>query len=312
MEMRFKSQGTVQIIELAGALGEAEAAAVRFKLESKINQGRQKVLFDLSHYEIANSSAMAFLHMILGYALTRQVLVASSGLSSNQWEKLILNDGRQIKSFFSREEAFIFLDKTPAPNHLASLGEKAPAKAEEQKAIGLKKLLEKYEIFQHDNDLNPFRLDMIAEQYRASSQPSLLAVEKKAQALVDTSRIEIVDLEAQCDSMALKIKNYMLHRKSPLGGKELELKEKVLIEEINEARALLGKAESLLSQAEQKGQEAKKEADAETAELDDVIRELEKKIETTEKKNLEEEKSLKDQDAKEQLNFEAKMKSVTG
>jgi len=82
MEISFSAVENVQVVELAGRLGEAEAAAVRFKLEEKINQGRTKVLFDLTRYDLLDESARGHVIGIILYSITRDALTACCGIET--------------------------------------------------------------------------------------------------------------------------------------------------------------------------------------------------------------------------------------
>ena len=100
MEISFKTQGDVQIVEIDGAMGDAEAAAVRVKLEQKINQGRAKVLFDLSNFTIENDAARKLLLGVLVYTLTRGALTACCGIKSSQRPLLIVPGQYAAENFF--------------------------------------------------------------------------------------------------------------------------------------------------------------------------------------------------------------------
>ena len=109
MEINFSNQQGVQIVTLKGSLGQAEASAVRNKLEQKFNQGRTKILFNLTGYHVDDDTARSIIINILTFCINRGVLVACCGTAPEQWPFLVVPGNIQPKIFLSLEEGFAFL-----------------------------------------------------------------------------------------------------------------------------------------------------------------------------------------------------------
>lgn len=294
MEISFTAKEGIQIVEIAGQLGESEAAAVRFKLDQKINQGRSRVLFDLGRYNLLDNAARDLLLGVILYCMNRDALVACAGVEPKNWPLLILPEDKRVKIFLSKNEGLDYLEKTPLPSaeRKASLGPQKKKGDEEVKTKALEQLLKKYEIFQHADDSDPYRLGFLAEQYAKSPSSEALVEERKAQNEFLKVRDELKTLETECEGLAQQVKMRMLLRKIPLTAKELDLKQRTLDQDLQNTQNFI---KDLETQAEARRDDVATLAYAiEKAKADFqlVIKDLEGKIEKTSQENEEVKKKL--------------------
>ena len=239
MEISFSTHLEVQIILISGRLGQAEGAAVRNKLSEKINQGRNKVLFELSTYDLSDNTARTQVISAILYAMNRDVTVACAHSDLALWPFLVLPSGNKtLKIFLSREEALSFLDSQNSPKLKSSAqGTKSKTEAEineEFKSKALKILLEKYSIFQTSDLDDPLRLEFFAAEYLKSGRGDIFDAEKKASELLVKTDNELAELELNCSRLAGEVKRASLNRKIPFDEKELMLKRDTFNQTISE------------------------------------------------------------------------------
>jgi anti-anti-sigma regulatory factor len=330
MEIKFSTSDDVQIISISGALSQAEAAAVRNKLEDKINLGRSKVIFDLADYQLDDNAARSYLLNIVTYSLNRGVLSACCGAPPALWPLLLVGGTLQAQTFLSRSEALEYLKKQTAPkikthaaaevasdanttsSTLKSLTQKTEDEIQEaRKSQALKDLLQQYSVFQQTDQDDPFRLDFFAQQIKADSSVEALAAEKKASESVVKIDEEILALEADCKKLASQLKHATIVRKSPVSEKELHLKQETLDKGLGELKtqvkslAMSFETRELELDTLLKSFEYLKITSAATlAALEQEFANLQK---TSESKLNE----LKTRDAAEQLEFDEKKKALT-
>jgi hypothetical protein len=312
MEISFSTNGDIQVVTIKGALGEPEAAAVRFKLEAKINQGRMKVLFDASAYTITDNAARGNLLGIILYSINRNTLTVCCGVPTEHWPLMILQGGKQVKLLISINEGIDYLSKTPLPGDQkkAELGKKLGGKAgeDEIKQSALSELLRKYEIFQQNDSDDPFRLDFHISQYKTAPSHETLAVERKAKESFSKVIEEIGALNKECDDLALKVKSYMQIRKQPLTAKELELKQKTLTNDLAEQQQILAGLKKEIAENVQARDEASSIGQDTQKQMGKELLDLEKKIQDTTVENDKIAKDLQAKDAEEQKQLD-KLKS---
>ena len=307
MEISFKIQGEVQVVEIDGSVTDSEAAAIRVKLEQKINQGRKKILFDVSLFQIENNAARNLLLGIVTYAMNRGTLVVLCGVKAVHRPLLLIPGNQQIKVFFTRAEGLDFIQKNVIPDPKASLA--APKKTEEEiKEDALKKLLEKYEVFQHNDDDDPFRLQFLIEQYHSRPNPEALAVEKRATESLLSCQRENRLMEEECDGLAKRVKSLMQYRKAPISGKELQLKRETMEKELREIKEAMEKLMKSVTENKLKGAEAKDLGEKTRKASLEALQEFENKIKSTVESQAKEAAELQRLDAEEQTNFDALLK----
>ncbi|MDZ4676023.1 MAG: hypothetical protein SGI74_00820 [Oligoflexia bacterium] len=302
MEISFSTQGEIQVVTIIGGLGESEAAAVRFKLEQKINQGRFKVLFDASQYTVTDDAARNFLLGIISYAVMRGALSACSGVPTQHWALMIMPGNQQVKLFISLSEGVDYLNKsaTPDAQKKANLGKKLEGKGKEAedeiKQGALTDLLRKYEIFQQNDSDDPFRLNFYVEQYKTNPNHEALAAERKAKESFTKTVEEIDALGKECDDLATKVKGYMIMRKQPLTGKELELKHKTLTYDLGEQKQVLDNLKSQIATNTEARDEALSIGELKQSEFEQELTDIENKIKdaTTENDKLTQDFTAKD------------------
>ncbi len=314
MEVNFSTQDGIQFITIAGAINEPEAAAIRFKLDRKINQGRYRVLFDLTRFELKNNAARQHIKGIIAYSLNRGAATSVYGVPPIDWPLLILNDHRRIEVFANKTDAVAYVLKANpdpkgmtfhVPSAKASGGKTEQEIQEEIKTVALQALLKKYEMFQQTNELDPFSLESVAEQFEKNPTREALTIERKASERLAKTREEIKTLEKTCDSLAIKVKGAIMERKNPSSPKEIELKEKNLLEEISKGKEVQDKIEALIQKNISLVTGYKKDVSNTKISLSNKIIETNEKIIKMIQENEELQKRLAEEDAKNQAAFEA-------
>jgi hypothetical protein len=246
VNVKFLSAGTdIQVVEMIGTITDAEGAAVRFKLDAKINEGRHKILFSLPQFHIEDETSKRALHLLISYCLNRRVLLVVSDLPPDKWPFIRLANGASPAAYLSRAEALTYLAGAPAPTGVQAYEEPAPPSTstkEEKKSdqdikdIAMKELLKKYELFQQSDEDDPFRLGFLKDQYRSQPSFEIVKVEKQAQARFEELDVQNRELEAQCEQLAKQVQTRRAARRLPTSETELNLKAKTFDGEIENAK----------------------------------------------------------------------------
>lgn len=297
MEINFSTHQGIQVVSVKGVIGAAEASAIRNKLEVKINQGRDKVIFDLVGYSVEDDALRDLMVNVIVYTLNRGALTACSGLPPESWPRLKIESlgANQLKMFLSLAEA---LDAISEMTAVVS-SKKAPDKTDkevmaEHKSKGLEKLLEKYRVFQETDKDDPFRLEFLAAKLKKDPNAEYLPVMRKAKETLVEIQTEIDELDSFCQKWAEKVKKSTLTRKIPYGEKELQLKEDTLQKNISEVKVIIAKANVAIGQHKTSIAAAKKEVTDEATDTARILKELEETLaknsaqfETLKNKNIE-------------------------
>ncbi len=312
MEISFKRYGNIQLIQIVGPISEMEAAAIRFKLDEKINTGRRKILFDLGRFDLNDEASRKYLLSLIVYTINRDTLTVCCDVPAEQWPGFLVPGDRQIKMMATVNEGLTFLKANEPPSLeeiKAALAKKKSPDAE-IKDRALKQLLEKYDVYQHSNEDDPHRLQFIAQQYRTTPSTEALGVERKAIEHFVQLQDEIKIMDSECEKLSGRVKALMRYRKTPLSPKELKVKEDSLIKEMDQLKSDIRGLENEIQRTRGEIAEAV-EADREfTGSVDKELRELEAKVVATEQNFIKEQETLALQDAKEESEFQTKINAI--
>jgi len=312
VEIGFSLKNDVQVISISGTIGEQEAAAIRFKLDEKINMGRQKICFDLSAFQFNDKTCADYLKEIALFAINREVQTVLCGLPRAAWPLFILPEDKTLRMFESLIEALHHLGQSDLGGGTHSEGGQKGMSEQEIKSKMLDELLKKYEVYWATNDYDPLRLEFIAGQYAAKPTTGALEVEKRGleQALQLKKDVEL--LEKSNEELARTLEQHMLLRKMPFSETEWALKNKTLNAELKTLQKTLSELQKV-STALEEGMKAV-EANRKTTETRAIEMEkaLQQAFEAQKKLNAEQMQKWKDEDAKAELEFQKTKTKLEG
>jgi hypothetical protein len=224
MGISFSFKNNVQYVKIDGPLSQVEEAAVRLKLDQKINQGRNKILIDITSFATTDKDSVKALHSVLNFAIHRGTAVALFGIKQTLW--LPVAEGFPTKlTLFETEGEAVSWSATVEVKPLAVAGKKPDPEAE-IKEKKLKELLGKYEIYQAKNDYDPYLLKKLELEYAKAPQRESLFALRRAYKHLSTLKESMDQVDAHCRKLADQLLEATIIRKIPLTPAELSLKAK--------------------------------------------------------------------------------------
>jgi hypothetical protein len=224
ISLSFKNDA--QYVKLDGALSTVEEAAVRLKLDQKINQGRSKILIDISSFAIDDKESVKALHTVLRFTLQRGTTLSLFGLKNTLWIKIAENFPGKVQMHETEAEALKWIEAN-AKKPEAPVGEiKKPDPEDEIKQKLLAEVLAKYEIYQAQNDYDPYLLKKLERDYAQAPQREAIFALRRAYKHVFTLKEGLSALEDRCREIADQLLESMKIRKIPLSPAELSAKRK--------------------------------------------------------------------------------------
>lgn len=262
MNVKFLSAGPeIQVVEISGVIESQEGAAVRFKLDGKINEGRHKIAISLPGFQIDDAGSRESVLVLLRYCLARRVVVAISDLPPDKWA-LLQTAGKEQPSFFlSRQEALDFLAQAPKPKLILPYSD-GPAEPEDTKPKrktdedlkneALQELLKRYEVFQHPENLDPFRLEYLAQTYAAQPSYETVRAERLAQVQLNEVVAQNLVVDEGVEKLARSVKNKRTGRRLPTSEQEFNLKVEALKKQKSDLQAIHDKFEAEIKEVQEK------------------------------------------------------------
>lgn len=226
MGISFAFRNEFQYVKLEGTLSAPEEAAVRLKLDQKINQGRLKILIDVTRFAIDHSDSVKGLHSVLRYAFQRGTTVGLFGLKQTLWLKLAEGFSSKLNLFELESEAVKWLENVVLPSKNTPAPPKKPDPDEEIKQRRLQELLAKYAIYQAQNDYDPFLLRKLQDEYLQTPAREPLFALRRAYKQIFILKESLNSLEDNCRRLANLLYESMRIRKIPLSPPELTVKRK--------------------------------------------------------------------------------------
>lgn len=226
ISLSFKNDA--QYVKIDGALSAPEEAAVRLKLDQKINQGRTKILIDVSSFKVDDKESIKALQTVLKFVLQRGTTLSLFGLKNTLWIKIAEGFPGKVQMHETEAEAIKWIE-TNAKKPEAPIGEvKKPDPEDEIKQKLLAELLSKYEIYQAQNDYDPYLLKKLEQDYTQTPQREALFALRRAYKHVFTLKDGLNELEQRCRDLANQLLESMTIRKIPLSPPELAAKRKAI------------------------------------------------------------------------------------
>jgi hypothetical protein len=286
MPISFAFKNDVQYIKLDGGIATVEEAAIRLKLDQKINQGRQKILFDITSFNSGDKNSVEALQSVVKFALYRGVTVGLFGLKQSSWVIIAENFPVPMKIFEIESEAIKWIGTIEIkPSQANGQQEKKLDPEAEYKQRKLKELLTKYELYQVQNDYDPFLLRKLEEEYRLTLVREPLFALRRAYKHVFTLKDAIAQIDAHCRQLADQLLTAIKIRKIPLSPAELVTKEKAIQDVRASVEAEVNEVKGQIDQHMAYAVELRKKMQALEDKWKSEVESLQKQIETQKQEN---------------------------
>jgi len=229
MGISFAFRDNVQVIELEGTLSAVEEAAIRMKLDQKINQGRTNFLVNIANFLILDPHSVTNLQGIIRFCVARDSNICVVGLKKANWKFILIPNGPDFAKFETESESkpwFEALAKKTSAAAVPAAPKEEKDLVDELKAKAIAKLLEKYEVYFSERDYDPHMIEKIWKDYSQLPSKELMHALHKAQLDIKKNSDDVLMLDQMCNVLASKLGTSMLFRKAPISALEITNKKK--------------------------------------------------------------------------------------
>ena len=227
MSIQFSTKEDIQVVAIDGKLSTVEEAAIRLKLDQKISQGRQIILFGIPGLDLQDAATIKNMHLLLQYTKNRASICALYGVKKTFFKLFVISSTLDIEKFETELEAVAWIEKVKAEKAAPKTEEKKDSSKDPEKEFKdkeLQALLKTYDMNFVDNDYDPHRLTKLCEEYAKAPTKDLLQALRKTLTEIKSLRETSTKTNDEINKLSKQLHFQMSYRKAPVTASELKSK----------------------------------------------------------------------------------------